>query len=111
MKTVGNYYRYQACNNRTKKTEQTIIQQKLFWENLLAIEIKNNKTPKNKTKIKHAKPVDFGVSVLRISEIVMYEFCYNYIKPKSGDIAAWCYLDTYSSIVYIKLWNVYTSIL
>ena len=47
---------------------------KYFSENLIAIEMK-------KRKIKMNKPVYLGLSILEISKILMYKFCYDYIKP------------------------------
>ena len=32
----------------------------------------------------------------------MYEFWYNYVKPKYGEKAKLCYMDTDTFIVYIK---------
>ena len=48
---------------------------KYFSENLMAIEMK-------KTKVKMNKPICLGMSILDISKTLMYEFCYDYIKPK-----------------------------
>ena len=31
------------------------------------------------------KPVYLGLSILEIKKIVMYEFWYDYIKPKNGE--------------------------
>ena len=31
------------------------------------------------------KPVYLGLSILDLSKNVMYEFCYDYVKPKYGD--------------------------
>ena len=28
------------------------------------------------------KPVYLGLSILELSKILMYEFCYDYVKPK-----------------------------
>ena len=53
---------------------------KYFSENLLAIEMK-------KTKVKMNKPVYLGMSILDISKTLMYEFWYDYIKPKYQDRA------------------------
>ena len=53
---------------------------KYFSENLLAIEMK-------KTKLIMNKPVYLSMSILNISKILMYEFWYDYIKPKHGDRA------------------------
>ena len=48
---------------------------KWFSENLLAIEMK-------KTRVKMNKPIYLGLSILEISKTLMYEFWYDYIKPK-----------------------------
>ena len=67
---------------------------KRFSENLLAIEIK-------KIKVKMSKSVYLGRSILDISKTIMYEFWYDYIKPKYEDRAKLCYTDTYSFVIYI----------
>ena len=51
---------------------------KFFTENLLAIEMR-------KIQILMNKPVYLGLSILDLSKNVMYEFCYDYVKPKYGD--------------------------
>ena len=48
---------------------------KFFTENLLAKEIKN-------TEILMNKLVYLGLSIRELSKILVYEFCYNYLKPK-----------------------------
>ena len=48
---------------------------KSFTENLLTIEIKKAETLMN-------KPVYLGLSILELSKILMYEFWYDYVKPK-----------------------------
>ena len=50
---------------------------KCFSENVLAIEMK-------KTKEKMNKSVYLGMSILDITKTLMYEFWYDYIKPKYG---------------------------
>ena len=40
----------------------------------------------------------------------MYEFWYDYIKPKYGEKAKLCYMDTDSLIVYIKIDDIYKNI-
>ena len=67
---------------------------KHFSENLLAIEMK-------KTKVKMNKPVYLGMSILDISKTLMYEFWYDYIKPKYKEKAKLCYMDTDSFIINI----------
>ena len=66
-----------------------------YSENLVAIEMK-------KTKVKINEPVYLGLSTLEISKTLMYEFWFDYIKPKYQDNAKLCYMDTDSLIIYIK---------
>ena len=53
---------------------------KYLSENLMAIEMK-------KTKVKMNKPVYLGMSILDSRKTLMYEFWYDYIKPKYQDKA------------------------
>ena len=76
---------------------------KWFSEGLLAIERK-------KTNVKMNKPVYLGLPILEISKTVMYEFWYDYIKPKYQNNAKLCYKDTDSFIIYIKTDDVYEDI-
>ena len=48
------------------------------------------------------KPVYLGLSILEIIKKAMYEFWCDYVKPKYGEKAKFCYMDTNSFIVYIK---------
>ena len=73
---------------------------KWFSENLLAIEIK-------KIKVKMNKPVYLGLPILEISTTLMYEFCYEYVKPKYGDNVKLCYMDTDSFILHVKTEDLY----
>ena len=43
-----------------------------------------------------------ALSILKLSKILMYEFWYDYVKPKYGEKAKFCYMDTDSFILYIK---------
>ena len=56
------------------------------------------------------KPVYLGLSLLKLSKVLMCEFWYNYVKPKYGEKAKLCYIDTDSFIVYIKTDYVYRDI-
>ena len=48
------------------------------------------------------KPVYLGLSILELSKILMYEFWYDYVKPKYGKKAKLCFMDTDRLIVHIK---------
>ena len=68
---------------------------KWFSENLLAIEMK-------KTKVKKNKPIYLGLSTLEISKTLMYEFWYDYMKPKYNDNVKLCYMNTDSFTMHIQ---------
>ena len=55
-----------------------------------------------KTKVKMNKTIYLGLSILEISKILMYEFWYDYMKPKYNDNVRLCYMDTDSFIMNIK---------
>ena len=67
----------------------------LFGENLMGCEM-------GKIKVIMKKPVYLGQAVLDLSKIIMYEFHYNYMKPKYGDNLQLCYMDTDSLVYRIK---------
>ena len=79
-------------------TEPNYHTTKYFSENLLEMK---------KTKLKMNKPIYLGISILDISKTLMYEFWYDYIKPKYQDKAKLCYTDTDSFIIYIKTEDFY----
>ena len=55
-------------------------------------------------------PVYLGQAILDISKILTYEFWYNYIKPKYGDNARLCYMNTDSFVIYIETEDFYKDI-
>ena len=75
----------------------------LISEDFLIIEMK-------KTKVKMNKPIYLGLSILEISKILMYEFWYDYIKPKYNDNVRLCYMDTDSFVMHIKTNDFYKDI-
>ena len=66
-----------------------------IYEDLSTIEM-------NKTRVKMNKPIYLGLSILDISKILMYQFWYDYVKPKYGNRVKLCYMDTNSFIMNIK---------
>ena len=75
----------------------------LISEDLSIIEIK-------KTKVKMNKPIYLGLSILEMSKTLMYEFWYDYMKPKYDDNVKLCYMDTDSFIMKIKTNDFYKDI-
>ena len=75
----------------------------LLSEDLSIIEMK-------KTKVKMNKPIYLGLSILEISKILMYEFWYDYMKPKYNDNVRLCYIDTDSFVMHIKKNDFYKDI-
>ena len=68
---------------------------KFFAENRLPIEME-------KIEILMNKPVYLRLSILELRKILMYEFKYDYVKPKYDEKANLCYMDPDIFIVYIK---------
>ena len=64
----------------------------------------------NKAKVKMNKPIYLGLSILEIRKLLMYEFWYDYMKPKYGDNVKLCYMDTDSFIMNIKAEDFYKNI-
>ena len=75
----------------------------LISEDLSIIEMK-------KTKVKMNKSIYLGLSILEISKILMYEFWYDYMKPKYNDNVKLCYMDTDSFVMHIKTNDFYKDI-
>ena len=75
----------------------------IFGENLMAIHMK-------KTSLTFNKPVYLGLCILDLSKTIMYEFHYNYIKPKYGSKANLLYTDTDSLMYEIETEDFYKNI-
>ena len=105
LKTMENVRKHKDIKLATTEKRRNCLVSELnyhtttfFTENLLAIEIK-------KTEILMNKSVCLGISILELSKIIMYKFWYDLVKPKYGEKAKLCNMDTDSFIVYIK--NIY----
>ena len=68
---------------------------KYISEDLLVMEMR-------KVEVKMNKPIYLGQEILDISKTLMYEFWYDYIKPKYKEKARLCYIDTDSFVINIK---------
>ena len=76
---------------------------KKISKDLLIVEMK-------KTEIKMNKPIYLSQAILDISKTLMYEFWYDYLKPKYGDKVKVCYMDTDSFVIFVKTEDFYKDI-
>ena len=75
----------------------------LISKDLSTIEMK-------KAKVKMNKQIYLGLSILEISKTLIYEFWYDYTKPKYNNNVKLCYMDTDSFIINIKTNDFYKDI-
>ncbi len=71
-----------------------------FDENLVAVHME-------RTTVKLFKPIYLGMSILDLSKTLMYEFHYDYVKPKWGNKAKLLFTDTDSLCYEIQTDDVY----
>ena len=76
---------------------------KIFNENLVSVHMK-------KTSLTMNKPVYLGMCILDLSKTLMFDFHYNYIKPKYGDKAKLLFTDTDSFLYEIQTEDFYKDI-
>ena len=76
---------------------------RFFTETLLAIEMIKTQTLMN-------KPANLGLSVLDLSKTVMYEFWYDYVKPKHSENGKPYYMNTDSFVVHVETGDTYKDI-
>ena len=76
---------------------------KIFNENLISVHMK-------KTSLTMNKPVYLGMCILDLSKTIMYNFHYNYIKPKYGAKAKLLFTDTDSLMYEIETEDFYKDI-
>ena len=90
-----------ALNKLVKKPNYKRVSE--FDENLVAVHME-------KTTVKLDKPIYLGMSILDLSKTLMYEFHYDYVKPKWGDKAELLFTDTDSLCYEIQTNDVYADI-
>ena len=76
---------------------------KIFNENLVSVHMK-------KTSLTMNKPVYLGMSILDLSKITMFDFHYQYIKPKYGNRSKLLFTDTDSFLYEIQTEDFYKDI-
>ena len=108
-KTMENIRKHRDIKLVTTDTKKKLVSEPNYHtmnyisEDLFIIEM-------NKTKVKMNKPIYLGLSVLDISKILMYEFWYDYLKPRYNDNVKLCYMDTDSFVMNIKTNDFYKDI-
>ena len=98
MENVRNYRDIKLVATKTiKKIRKQLVSEpnyythKFFFEHLMAIKMK-------KTRVKMNKSMYLGLSILDISKTFVYEFWYDYIKPKYGteqNYVAWILIASF----------------
>ena len=84
-KTMQNVRKHKDIKHVTTKTRRNylVLEPKYHTrEKLLAMEMK-------KTQILMNKTVYLGLSMLKLNKILMYEFWYDYVKPKYQNYVIW----------------------
>ena len=76
---------------------------KIFSENLISVQMKQTNLTMN-------KPVYLGMCILDLSKTIMFDFHYNYIKPKYGNNAKLLFTDTDSLMYEIETEDFYKDI-
>ena len=94
IKLVNNEEDYLRCVMKPNFKSGT-----LYGPNLMGCEM-------GKTILKMNKLVYIGQAILDLSKTVMYEFHYDYMKPKYADKISLCYMDTNSVVYDIETENI-----
>jgi hypothetical protein len=109
-KTIENVLKRQDINFCTDKKKAlkyikktNFKRETIFTKNLVAIHL-------NKLQIKYNKPIYAGFCVLEMSKWVMYDFVYNYLKPKWGKNVEIIQTDTDGLMLMIKTEDFYEDI-
>ena len=108
--------KYQTCSKLKKKElfsiKTKLSNYKVFYRKFYGYKNKKNKKTHTKRtpQIFMSEPVYLGLPILELNKMLMYEFWYDYVKPKYDEKAKLCYMDTDSFIVYIKTNYIYKDI-
>ena len=101
-KTMENIRKHRDIKLVTKDRKRSKLVSELNYHTINLISEDLSIIEMKKTKVKMNKPIYLGLSILEISKILMYEFWYDYMKPKYNDNVRLCYMDTDSFIMNIK---------
>ena len=109
-KTMENVrkHKYIKLVTTNKKRSKLVSEPNYHTMNLISENL--SITEMSKIKVKMNKPIYLGLSILVISKILMYDFWYDYMKPKYNDNVKLCYVDTDGFIMDIKTEDFYKDI-
>ena len=107
MENVRNHRDIRAVTDDNKRNK-LVREPNYHTKKLVFRKINSNRN--EKASIKLSKPIYLGLSLLSLSKTVMYEFWYDYSKPKYGENVKLCYMDTDSFIMHIKTKDFYEDI-
>ena len=108
MENIRKYRNMKIVTTDKKKKKKLVSEPNYHTMNYISEDLSIIKM--NKTRVKMNKPIYLGLSVLDISKILMFEFWYDYMKPKYGNDVKLCYMDTDSFIMNIKTEDFYKDI-
>ena len=107
MENVRNHRDVKIVTTDTRRSilalEPNYHSTKHISKDLLIMEMK-------KTEAKMNKPIYLGQAIFDLTKTLMYEFWYDYIKPKYDDKARLCYMDADSFVLYIETEDFYKDI-
>ena len=107
MENIRNRVNVKLVNTKEKlrklAAKPNYRSRKIFSENLISVHMK-------KTSLTMNKPVYLGMCILDLSKTIMYDFHYNYIKPKYGNKAKLLFTDTDSLMYEIETEDFYKDI-
>ena len=107
MENIRNRVNVKLVNSGEKfkklVAKPNFISRKIFNENLVSVHMK-------KTSLTMNKPVYLGMCILDLSKTIMFDFHYNYIKPKYGDNVKLLFTDTDSFLYEIQTEDFYKDI-
>ena len=104
-KTMENVRKHRDIKLVTTDKRRNELALEPNYNKILFRKFDSNWNKKDKSK----KPIYLGMSILNISKTI-YEFWYDFIKPKYQDKANLCYMDPDSFVIHIKTEDFYEDI-